>query len=105
MKALANKEWDTLYNFVAYKNLYGQDKPSQEEFRTEMNTNKVTLSDATVLDSVTGNDGTSEIVMVDYVLKLRDEEAKTITNVPIRLVQENNIWKISYTVLKKNFLT
>ncbi|MEA4852681.1 MAG: GerMN domain-containing protein [Christensenella sp.] len=105
MTAIENKEWDTLYNFIAYKNLYGQDKPSLEEFKTELNSSKISLADATVLDAVPGNDGTSEIVMVSYVLKLRDDEAKTISNVPIRLVQENSIWKISYTVFKKNFLT
>ncbi len=105
MRSIESKEWETLYQYIAYKNLYGQDKPSLDDFKTEVNSNKLTISDPVVGDAVIGNDGVSEIVMVDYVLKLRDEEAKTMTNIPIRLIQENSIWKISYTVFKKNFLT
>ena len=105
MQAIESKEWETLYNYIAYKNLYGQDKPSLDDFKTEVISNKLTVSDPLIRDAVLGNDGVSEIVMVDYVLKLRDEEAKTMTNIPIRLIQENSIWKISYTVFKKNFLT
>ena len=105
MQAIENKEWGTLYNYIAYKNLYGQDKPSLDDFQNEVISSKLTISDTAIRDAVIGNDAASEIIMVDYVLKLRDEEAKTLNNIPIKLIQENSIWKISYTVFKRNFLT
>ena len=43
--------------------------------------------------------------MASYVLKLRDGDAQTVANVPIKLIMENDIWKMTYTEFKRNFLS
>lgn len=105
MKCIENKSWDTLYKYISFKNLYGEDKPSAEDFKSEVTTAKLVISDYTVGDEILAPDGISEVVMASYTLKLRDGDAKTISNVPIRLIRENDVWKMTYTTFKKNFLS
>ena len=50
-------------------------------------------------------DGVTEVVMASYSVKLKDGDAKTLSNVPVKLVLENDVWKITYTAFKKNFLS
>ncbi|MEG0915344.1 MAG: hypothetical protein RSG57_06310, partial [Christensenellaceae bacterium] len=104
LDAIEKKNWTKLYEYIAYKNAYGQDKPSIDDFISEVDTSKLAISDTAVGDSIVSIDGLNDVVMVDYMLKLRVDEVKSFANVPIKLVQENNIWKISYNVFKKNFM-
>ncbi len=106
MENIRTKSWDTLYNYIAYKNLYGQDKPSLDDFKSEMNSSKLTIGeDFSLGDEVEGADGISVVVMATYTLKVKDGDEKTISNMPIKLVLENDVWKITYTTFKKNFLS
>ncbi len=105
LAAIENKDYSTLYSYIAYKNAYGQDKPSMEDFVAEINNRKLSLSDAKVLDSALGADGTTDIVMVDAVLSFKDDQTYVMNNVPLRMFLENGIWKMSYNVFSKNFLS
>ncbi|MEG2624981.1 MAG: GerMN domain-containing protein [Christensenella sp.] len=105
MRCIENKAWDTLYGYISYKNLYGEDKPSMEDFKNEITTSKLSVSDYVIGDEIESADGLTEVVMANYILKLKDGDAKTVSNVPIRLILENDVWKITYTVFKRNFLT
>lgn len=105
MKCIENKSWDTLYQYISFKNLYGEDKPSVEDFKSEITAAKLVLTDYTVVDEIASTDGISEVVMASYTLKLRDNDAKKISNVPVRLILENDVWKMTYTTFKKNFLS
>jgi spore germination protein GerM len=103
--AIEKKEWSTLYGYIAYKNLYGSDKPSLEDFTNEIVNSKLAVSSSDVLDDVVSQDGSTDVVMVNYELKLQDGEPRNMTNIPVRLVQENGVWKITYNTFKSKFLT
>jgi len=105
LNAAKERDWESLYGFIAYKNAYDQDKPSLEDFTNEVVTSKLAVSDPAVVDDVLLPDTHTGVVMVNYVLKLGEDEAKTMSNIPIRLTQENDVWKISYNTFKTNFLT
>ncbi|MGI6153189.1 MAG: GerMN domain-containing protein [Christensenellaceae bacterium] len=105
LQATEKKDWNTLYGYIAYKNASGQDRPSLDVFSNEVVSSKLTLSSPVIIDDVLLQDGATAIVMVDYVLKLGDDEATGYTNVPVRMVLENDVWKITYSVFKTNFLT
>ncbi len=105
MRCIENKSWDTLYKYISFKNLYGEDKPSAEDFKSEITAAKLVVADYTVGDEIPAADGISEVVMASYTLKLRDGDAKTLTNIPVRLILENDVWKMTYTTFKKNFLS
>lgn len=103
LRAVEQRDWDFVYEFIAYRNQYGQDKPSLEEFRNETERAGFALSAGEVLEDVLGADGSSEIVMISYDLRLRDGETQNFINVPRRLVLENDIWKITYDAFETMF--
>lgn len=105
LHAVEQRDWNLVYDFVAYKNQYGQDKPSLDEFRSEVERARFALSNPLVLDDVLAPDGTSEIIMVSYDLKPQEGETQTFSNVPRRLILENDVWKMTYNVFDSMFLS
>lgn len=105
LNATKERDWETLYGFIAYKNAYDQDKPSLEDFTNEVVSSKLSISDTAVLDDVLLPDTHTSVVMANYALKLGEDEARIMGNIPIRLTQENDVWKITYNTFKANFLT
>lgn len=104
LRAVEQRDWSLVYDFIAYKNQYGQDKPSFEDFRSDVERARFALSNPQVLDDVLAPDGTSEIIMVSYDLRPQDGETQSFTNVPRRLILENDIWKITYNAFSSMFL-
>ena len=105
MSCIENKDWNMLYRYISFKNLYGEDKPSLEDFKSEITAAKLVISDVEIGDEIQSADDLTEVVMASYVLKLRDGDAKTVSNVPLRLILENDVWKMTYTTFKRNFLS
>ena len=105
LQAVEQRDWPLVYDFIAYKNQYGQDKPSLEEFRNEVERARFTLSSPQVLDDVLAADGNSEIVMISYDLRPQDGETQSFSNVPRRLVLENDVWKMTYNAFDSMFLS
>ncbi len=105
LTAVEKREWSTVYDYIAYKNSYGQDKPSLEDFRNEAEAAKFSISGMQIIGDVLAPDGVTNVVMVSYVLKQQDGEAQTLSNVPVKLMQENDIWKLTYNTFKNTFMT
>lgn len=104
LQAVEQRDWTLVYDFIAYKNQFGQDKPSLEEFRSEVEHARFSLSSPEIIDDVLAPDGNSEIIMVSYDLKPQEGEVQTFSNVPRRLVLENDVWKMTYNVFDDMFL-
>jgi len=105
LNAIEKKEWSTLYGYIAYKTSYGLDRPIKDDFINEMGAAKLSISNHEVLDEVVSQDGSSTVVMVKYELKLQDYEVRDMSNIPVRLIQENGVWKITYNVFRNKFMT
>lgn len=104
LSAVERRDWALVYEFIAYKNEYGQDKPSLEEFRNEAENARFSISSVEVLEGVLAADGVSEIIMVNYELKPPGGEVQSFANVPRRLVLENDVWKMTYNTFARIFL-
>ena len=102
LSAIERKDWNYLYGYISNKNSYDYDKPTIEDFRNEVT--KVSVSNYEVLDDVTAQDGSSAVVLVNYDLKLADGETRKMINIPVRLAQEKDVWKITYNVFKSKFM-
>lgn len=96
LSAVEMKDFNRLYNFVAYKNSDGSDKPISDEFKSVMSSNKATVSNTEIINTATTVELDKAMVFVNMDIKFGDAEALTKTSVPISLVRENNIWKIRY---------
>ncbi|HBU13079.1 MAG TPA: hypothetical protein DEB31_10285 [Clostridiales bacterium] len=105
LAAAEKNEWGTLYEYIAYKDASGADKPSLDTFRNELSTAKFSISNFEVEDDVMMQDGTANIVMVNYELKLQGGEVSVRANIPVRLIRENDVWKITYPTFKQKFMS
>ena len=99
LDSFAKKDWERLYNFTAYSSPDGTIKPEIEDF-SEALAAKGNVLDSydTVGVSVAAN-GQTAIVMLDYTIKTREGDLHTETNIPVMLVREKDIWKLTYLSL------
>ncbi len=104
LSAIETREWSTVYDYIAYKDSLGQDKPSLEDFRNFAEAAKFSISSPEVLGGTLSPDYVSNIIMVSYELKQQDGEVQVFSNVPIKLVQENDVWKMTYNVFEDTFM-
>lgn len=105
LSAVERRDWAQAYEFIAYKNASGQDRPSLEEFRTQAENARCTVSGSRVIDYVTSADETSVVVMVTYDLRRANAETVSYDNVPRTLVLENSIWKMTWNAFEQAFLS
>jgi hypothetical protein len=94
------KNWTRLYNFIAYTSPDGSLKPDNETFSEALDNGNV-LESFSVTDSNVSSDGQEATVMLNYSMKTREGETISPTNIPMKLVREEDIWKLSYTSLVK----
>ncbi len=103
--SMEKKDWNSLYNYIAYKNSLGQDKPTIDEFMSEVLSAKLAVTNVKVVDAIISPDNASGVVMVNYDLKLKTADAISNLNVPIKMINENDVWKITYNTFKLSFLS
>lgn len=90
------KDWSRLYGFVAYKNSEGKERPTTDDFNIQISTSKVNISDIEIVDHINSTSVYTDKVFVNYVIKIGDGEPQEKKNVPIKLVRENDVWKIYF---------
>lgn len=105
LSAVERRDWDQAYALVAYRNPRGQDRPDIEAFRAQVENARLTLSDSEVLDYVSTADGNSVIVMVSYNISSSDTGQRQFSNVPKRLILEDGVWKMTWNVFERSFVT
>ncbi len=92
--AYGQKDWTQLYNFTAYVSPDGTQKPDANAFSQALDAGNVLQSFAVQGYNV-AYDGQTAVVMLDYTMT-REGETISRTNIPIRLIREKDIWKLSY---------
>ncbi len=89
------KDWTELYDYTAYMNLDGTVKPDSEDFNAVLAETDNALDTFRVSGVNVASDGQSAVVMLDYTIKNRNGDINK-QKVPVKLVREEEIWKISY---------
>lgn len=100
LESFEKKNWGRLYNFIAYTNPDGTLKPDIETFAEVLDKGNV-LESFSVADSSVSSDGQEATVMLNYSIKTREGETLSRPNIPVKLVREEDIWKLTYTSLVK----
>jgi hypothetical protein len=101
LDAFKKKDWTRLYNFTAYKSPDGTQKPDSDAFSQTLSETGNSLETYSVLDSNVSYDGQTAVVMINCAIKAREGDMTERTNIPVVLVRESYIWKVSYiSVLK-----
>jgi hypothetical protein len=99
LESLKKKDWTRLYNFTAYTSPDGSVKPDSKAFSEMLADKGNVLESFDVTDANVSSDGQKAVVMLDYVMKTREGDVIDPTNIPVVLLREEDIWKISYTSL------
>ena len=99
LSSFAKKDWTRLYTFTAMTNVDGSSKPSISDFSEALAAKGNVLESFSVVDQNVSSDGQSAVVMLNYTLKTREGTVIEETNIPIVLVREKDIWKLTYSSL------
>lgn len=90
------KDWTELYNYTAYMNLDGTVKPDSADFTAALAETGNSLVSYNPIGVNVASDGQSAVVMLDYTIKTPNGDIEK-SKVPVKLVREEEIWKISYS--------
>ena len=99
LSSFAIKDWTRLYTFTALTNIDGSKKPDISDFSEALAAKGNVLESFDVVDQNVSSDGQTAVVMLDYSLKTREGKLVQQSNIPIVLVRENDIWKLTYSSL------
>jgi len=102
-KNYADKDWEKVYESIAYMDISGDIKPSQDEFLSGIVSFQYGMEEYEVMDYYTGADNKTALVLVDFSIKTKSGESRTEKNMPLRLIRENSVWRLSYSSFKKVF--
>ena len=104
LDAYGKKDWMRLYNFTAHISPDGAQKPEIQEFSDALTEAGNKLESFSVQGHNVSYDGQTAVVMLDYAIKTREGQINKLTNKPVVLVREKDIWKLSYHSLIKMLL-
>ena len=94
MEALGKQDYKHLMTLIATQE--DQNRPDDTSLMTSLSGAGLVLITYSLVSSQTSVDGQSALIMVDYEVQLQDGSHQQRTDAPIRMVRENNVWKISY---------
>ncbi len=90
------KDWMELYDYTAYMNPDGTVKPDSDDFTAALGETGNSLDSYKPVGVNVASDGQSAVVILDYTIKTPNGDIAR-PKVPIKLVREEEIWKISYS--------
>lgn len=94
------KDWESVYKYIAYNDSGDTQKPVLSDFINTISALGITLENYEIEDCILSQGSNTAIVIMNYSIKAKEAESRQKTNIPIRLIKENNIWKIQYSVFK-----
>ena len=101
--SLANRDYISLYDNVAAIGTDGSERPVLNSFVTSMQSMDVSLEYFNLEERTDQSSQEHKIIMCDYVIVDSDGERVEYKNIPVKLIRENGLWKISYDMLQKMF--
>ncbi len=99
LDSYSKKDWTRLYDFTAYMNKDGSVKPDITDFSATLAATGNVLDSFNVTDANVSYSGQSVVVMLNYTISAREGDLIERTSIPVVLVREHEIWKLTYASL------
>lgn len=100
LSSLGKRDWDRLYKYVAEYDIDKTARPTKEDMQTSLLSQAPAVTqDYSVGDITVSADGQQATVCVNYTLLYSDDRTVQKTNMPLKLIRENEIWMIVYSSL------
>jgi len=103
LKSYANKDYERMYDFIAGHDPSGDERPIEEEFLSGVVSFNSGIEEYAVMDYYMSPDGISCVAFMNFKVTKTNGTSQEMTDIPLILVREENIWKISYSSFKKVF--
>ncbi len=104
MRSMTVKDFDAIYEYLAYSDKYGYSRPDEAAFSAALG-DAPSVEGYSIGDEIVSDDGQSAVVMTDYTLRFGEGETVTRTGVPAALVKENGVWRQRYSAFEALFIT
>lgn len=102
LSLMEKKDFQGLYSFIAYSDSYQVTKPKLDEFVTNCINSNVALKEFQIIDSNVTASAQNVVIMINYTYDKGDETTER-TNIPVRMVRENDVWKITNSTFESLF--
>ena len=101
--AMTRKDFEELYYHIAYYDENNTEKLDESVFVSRMYEQLPSFEDYTIHNCIVSNDGQTAYVLADYNLRFSGEIME-YTNIPVKILKENDIWKIQFSRFESLFL-
>jgi len=102
--ALKNKNYDEAYGYIAYINDDGTARMEESTFVNRIKERGISIGEFSVVEMVESADSNRQIFMVDYITVSSSAEQKEYSNVPVKLVKESAMWKLTESTIENLIL-
>lgn len=96
LTAFGNKEWKKIDGYIAVEDPNVVARPDSAAMIAALSMANLTLLSHTVEGEQVAIDGQSAVVTVSYEVQSRDGNRFSNAHVPLRMIRENGLWKVSY---------
>ena len=104
MASIESKDWNRLYDFVAYEDADGSDRPSYNDFRNAITADNVSISNTEVIGQAWATDGIHTRIFVNFTQSSASMQPSYRNDLSVGIVRERSLWKITYSELMKTFI-
>ena len=95
LRAIQEKQWETVYNNVSQTSSQSLTPVTVYEFESTAKEAELTLENFSLSpQSLTFTGGTAAIILVHYTIRDAENQVNEFTDIPLRLVLVNHIWKV-----------
>ena len=101
--AMLRKDYEEIYYYVAFYDTDNKSKPDEGIFVSRMFETLPTLESFDILNTIISNDGQTAYLLSNYSLRYAGN-LRQYSDIPIKLIKENDTWKIRYSHFEKLFL-
>ena len=101
--AMTRKDFEELYYHIAYYDENNTEKIDESVFVSRMYEQLPSFEAYTLHNCIVSNDGQTAYVLADFNLRFSGEIMEYI-NIPVKIVKENDIWKIQFSRFEALFL-
>jgi hypothetical protein len=103
LKSYANKDYERMYDFIAAYDQNKEERPLEEDFLSGVVSFNSGIEDYSATDYFMSADGASCVALINFSVSKTNGTSQKMKDIPLILIKEDNIWRISYNSFKKVF--